>query len=441
MSHFEPKQLFHQINSAQGLNEHCFCQTLNIDRLHQQLELDPSLHAVMANLSQTHPHLFSSSAIFISQKMNQKIQEAIAVIERVIALPQYQDYVYQNAPEIAKHAFGPIGVCMGYDFHLSDHGPKLIEINTNAGGQLLNLALARAQESCCAEMDQAFIPNQKLEGMEQTLLEMFLSEWRLQRGHDSLDFIVIVDDDPQHQYLAPEFELFVSLFKRYGIEAVIADPKNLEWRENHLWINTRKVQMVYNRLTDFYLEEDAHRSLKLAYEAGAIVLTPQPRAHLLYANKRNLIILSSDLLLKEWGVSELDRDILNACVPRTQLVSEDKADQLWSQRKQLFFKPTSGYGAKAAYRGDKVTKKVWEQILSGDFVAQELVPPAQRLIQTHHHLSDLKFDLRAYAYAGNIQLLAARMYAGQTTNFRTEGGGFAPVIVLPDHQLSSLNKT
>ena len=30
-----------------------------------------------------------------------------------------------------------------------------------------------------------------------------------------------------------------------------------------------------------------------------------------------------------------------------------------------------------------------------------------------------------------MQLLAARSYQGQTTNFRTEGGGFSPVVVLP----------
>jgi len=47
-------------------------------------------------------------------------------------------------------------------------------------------------------------------------------------------------------------------------------------------------------------------------------------------------------------------------------------------------------------------------------------------------LTELKFDVRAYAYDGKIQLLAARMYSGQTTNFRTSGGGFAPVVVLPN---------
>ena len=39
----------------------------------------------------------------------------------------------------------------------------------------------------------------------------------------------------------------------------------------------------------------------------------------------------------------------------------------------------------------------------------------------------LKYDVRLYTYAGETLLLAARVYQGQTTNFRTSGGGFAPV--------------
>jgi hypothetical protein len=41
-----------------------------------------------------------------------------------------------------------------------------------------------------------------------------------------------------------------------------------------------------------------------------------------------------------------------------------------------------------------------------------------------------KVDVRLYTYDGRPLLAAARLYQGQTTNFRTEGGGFAPVFFL-----------
>jgi hypothetical protein len=42
-------------------------------------------------------------------------------------------------------------------------------------------------------------------------------------------------------------------------------------------------------------------------------------------------------------------------------------------------------------------------------------------------LLELKADVRNYVYRGAVQLVAARLYQGQTTNFRTPGGGFAVV--------------
>jgi hypothetical protein len=75
-----------------------------------------------------------------------------------------------------------------------------------------------------------------------------------------------------------------------------------------------------------------------------------------------------------------DRRILQAAIPRTEQVAPEQADALWARRRQLFFKPVAGYGAKAAYRGDKLTHRVWSDIIAGDFVAQDLVPPSERLV-------------------------------------------------------------
>ncbi|RYF37363.1 MAG: hypothetical protein EOO25_19345, partial [Comamonadaceae bacterium] len=112
-------------------------------------------------------------------------------------------------------------------------------------------------------------------------------------------------------------------------------------------------------------------------------------------------------------------------------VTPHNADDLWTRRRQLFFKPAAGYGAKGAFRGDKLTRKAWGDITAGGFVAQALVPPSERLVDADGQPTRLKLDLRAYAWRGDVQLLAARTWAGQTTNFRTAGGGFSPVVVLP----------
>jgi uncharacterized circularly permuted ATP-grasp superfamily protein len=118
--------------------------------------------------------------------------------------------------------------------------------------------------------------------------------------------------------------------------------------------------------------------------------------------------------------------LLLAAVPTTVIVTAENRDALWARRGQLFFKPSAGFGSKASYRGDKLTLRVWEEIGQGNYVAQEIVRPSERHVAGES--APLKVDLRCYAYGSEALLYAARMYQGQTTNFRTPGGGFAPVL-------------
>jgi len=335
------------------------------------------------------------------------------------------------APATARHETAAAGVFMGYDFHLGQSGPQLIEINTNAGGGLLNAALAQAQIACCEEV-AAILPGvHPAPTLEQDFVDMFRQEWRAERGDAPLGRIAIVDENPLSQFLYPEFLLFKKLFERHGLQAVVCDPAELRFEAGVLRHDEGRVDLVYNRLTDFGLEEAANAVLRAAWLAGAAVLTPHPRAHALFADKRNLSLLTDETALAGMGVDEATRAVLLAGIPRTRLVRSEDAEDLWARRRQLFFKPAAGYGSKAAYRGDKLTRRVFEEILEGGYVAQDLVPPSERRIGPEAAPVDLKLDLRNYAYRGRVQLVTARLYQGQTTNFRTPGGGFAPVLTVP----------
>lgn len=419
------------VTTALDLNRNCNCRTLNREVLYGQLSTITGWGDQISILNDR-PYLFSSSVVFVCPRTMVAMERIVSAIEAIIAIPDYQQRVLSLAPSIAIESFGPAGVFMGYDFHFGEHGPQLIEINTNAGGAMLNVLLARAQQACCEEMELAFQPSVSLPMIEQDFLAMFRREWELQRGDAKMGRIAIVDDDPEHQYLHPEFQLFQQLFEQAGIAVVIADARELTWDAGKLNHAGQVIDMVYNRLTDFYLSAPEHDALRAAYESGAVVLTPNPHAHVLHADKRNLVTLTDAAQLQAMGITSPLRDVLLAGIPRTRLVSEDIAEALWSERRHLFFKPTTGYGSKAAYRGDKLTRRVWQEILQGEYVAQVIAPPSERLINVDGVDVALKLDVRVYTYQGAMQLVAARLYAGQTTNFRTPGGGFAPVFVVPE---------
>ena len=419
--------------SADALNKRCACISLEQDALHHALESELGDSGMYDLVAERCPHVFAAQPVFVSPAHAAAMADVAAAVEAVVAMPSYREAVLAGAPPIARHSpRGAKSVFFGYDFHIGPDGIALIEINTNAGGAMLNAALARAQRACCAAVERFFPMMAGAAGMDGRVMEMFRSEWAAAGGGRPLRTVAIVDEGPAGQYLYPEFLLFQRLFERHGIRTVIADPSELVFHDGMLWKDDVAIDLVYNRLTDFMLEAESSAAIRDAYLADAIVLTPHPQAHALYADKRNLVLLSDPARLEALGVPEDIRDILAAAVPRTEIVTGANAQRLWEERRRLFFKPTAGFGGRAAYRGDKITKRVWQEILEGDYVAQAIVLPGERVVHDEEEASLLKFDVRAYAYDGKVQSLAARLYQGQTTNFRTRWGGFAPVYTWAD---------
>lgn len=408
----------------ESLNANCFCISLDRDALRQAIDADPASSGLAALIEERCPHLFASLPLFVSRRHTDEMARIVAAVEEVAALPAYRTEVLSHAPEIARLDPGARGAFIGYDFHLAPRGPRLIEINTNAGGALLNGLLGRAQRACCEEVAHLMGGPVPVERLEQAIFEMFVREWRLAGRQGVPSRIAIVDDAPQSQFLYPEFLLFERLFRRFGVAAEVLAPEDLRF-EGGLRDAKGRIDLVYNRLTDFALEAPVHAPLRAAYLSGAAVVTPHPSAHALYADKRNLALLSDPSRLAALGARAETVSVLLEGVPRTQIVAAADAEHLWAQRRNFFFKPAAGYGSKAAYRGDKLTRRVWSEILAGEYVAQDLVEPGRRRVGPD---AILKVDVRNYVYEGKVQLLAARLYQGQTTNFRTAGGGFAPVL-------------
>lgn len=409
-------------------NQQCLCVTLDRKLLADKLNKEAKDPDFSLRLFGERSDLFSPVQVFLSAGELSRIQAVVDAIETTTRLPRYRKAVLDWAPAIAQPDFGPIGVFMGYDFHLDDSGPRLIEVNTNAGGAFLNSILARAQKACCGAASRSVI-EMRNDDFDSRVLEMFKSEWLLQRGDGLPGRIAIIDDWPEQQYLYPELLLARQLLSRHGISAVIGDARDLRYGAGKLHLDGLAIDLVYNRLVDFAFTLPEHAALAAAYRDGAVAVTPNPHNHALHADKRNLTLLSDSAAIKAFGLAD---DLLARLggIPRTVLVTPENAGSLWRDRKHLFFKPVSGYGGKAVYRGDKVTKRVWEEIAGGGYVAQTLIPPGKRVIELDGELTQRKMDIRLYTYGGQTLLSAARLYQGQTTNFRTPGGGFAPVFVM-----------
>ncbi|ABI76684.1 conserved hypothetical protein [Hyphomonas neptunium ATCC 15444] len=420
--------LFPTAERAGKFNQSCFCITLDREALALAMRSAAGDSAFYDVHIASRPHLFSGVPVFLPEADRAAMMGIVGAIEATARTSAYIKTVMDWAPEISRHDFGPRGVLMGYDFHLGSGPPRLIEINTNAGGAFLNAFGARAQLACCDAVEPV-IRSLNTGTFDPSVIGMFEAEWQSQRTSIRPRMVAILDDAPETQYLYPEFLLAEQLLEASSIDAMVADPSELTHVGGKLIAREREIDLVYNRLVDFSLSEPRHAALREAYLTGAVVVTPNPHNHALFADKRNLAVLSDPELLRSWEISPANLSALSA-IPRSVSVTPENADDLWARRKRLFFKPVSGHGGKAVYRGDKLTRSVWEAILKADYIAQDLVAPGEREIMLDGAAHTLKTDVRLYTYDGVLLLAAARLYRGQTTNFRTPGGGFAPVFFI-----------
>ena len=404
-----------------SLNQRCACEVVDVLRLHESIRAafsesmsDPAVHA----------HLFSRYALFVDRAALDAMGRVAAALFEVAENPRYRERVLQWAPDIATHYPGSAGGVLGLDFHLTVDGPRLIEVNTNPGGLLLNAVLLDAVRSCAPA---AWTTWTTATEAHSAAVAAWLDDARQQSGR-APSRVAIVDSAPREQFLYPEFELYAGAFREHGVDCVIRAPEDLRFGPEGLADADGPIDMVYNRLTDFALEEASHADLRQAYLAGDVALTPHPRAHALFADKRNLAVLGDAALLGGFGVDAGLTALLAEVIPTTVEVVPGNRDALWAARNGYFFKPAAGFGSRGSYRGDKLTRRTWESMASATYIAQAFAPPSMRIV---HGGQSLKADVRCFASEAGVLLFAARLYQGQTTNMRTPGGGFAAVLTTP----------
>jgi hypothetical protein len=300
---------------------------------------------------------------------------------------------------------GNSSILMSYDFHIDTEGRlRLIEINTNASMSLLADLSYELQE----------LKNPFSRGFREEIIESFAEEARL--ALVDVKTVAIIDENPTEQRLYFEFELYRELFEKRGWNVLIADPSALHFENGKLLHGNSKIDLIYNRHTDFYLESNAMSGVRAAAEARAVCLTPHPHEYRLLADKARLRDLSMS--------NSLDPVIAATLIKTIPAKSFESMDALWAERKKWFFKPSQSFGGKAVYRGTSLSRSTFnKQVVPGDYLVQEYIPAPEITIEA----GEFKYDLRFFAYRDKIQLACARLYQGQMTNSKTLGGGIAAI--------------
>jgi hypothetical protein len=292
-------------------------------------------------------------------------------------------------------------VCMSYDFHINSDGkPELIEINTNAAFLALGLELYR------------FFKIDNHTGFNEILLtQMFKDEIaRTGRPLNSESRIGIIDEKPEQQRLYAEFLVYQSFLERNGLRCDILDIAETD--------RIQSASLIYNRYTDFYLQNEASKKIRELFNSAQVDLSPHPYEYFLLADKQRFL---------DWNTQQ-EVSQPSSLLPCYDLAHAEK-EKIWSERKNLFFKPKNSYGSKQVYKGAAISRKMFDGIFNENFLAQQISVPSTIKAEFEGQNLELKYDLRCYAYRDQLQLIIARLYQGQTTNLKTPGGGFSCVRV------------
>jgi hypothetical protein len=370
--------------------------------------------------------LFISESLvspFVPEFSKDLVTQAQRVASATFALrsnTKYQQHVANiEGDPLLSFDPGNFSLFMSYDFHIQNSELKLIEINTNAAFSLV------AHEIYLFQNVQNDNPLQL--NFLKELKASFENETKLSIRQPHPNSMAIVDDSPAQQKMFIEFAMFQDLFNSWGWPCSIHDIKDLSHDGTGIQTPDKKpLDFVYNRSTNFFLNDLP--GLRKAYVEKKICLSPNPHEYVLLADKARFLELADPAFLASCGLSDEHIKTLKTHVPFAKNMKDHSPDEIWNLRKNVFFKPKRAYGGKEVYKGANITRKVFEQILAGDFIAQEGIPaPHMNMKLPGGEEQDFKFDLRFYAYRDQIQLATARFYQGQLTNFRAPGSGFTAV--------------
>ncbi len=352
-------------------------------------------------------NLLSSFVLELPKEVLEKLNDFVGAFYGLRESPEYASYLNgKNHKEIPDP--GNKSLFMSYDFHLNEEQqPKLIEINTNASFLALGFY---------------FYELLKLPiGTDFNISELkkdILAELQLNGKNVPDPKILIVDETPEKQKLYIEFLVYQSLFRSFGWDCQITD-----YREVH----EPYPDLIYNRWTDFYFEKEESKFLDAIFRSKKICFSPNPFEYFLQADKQRLVDLNEPSFWERMKIPAEMQDKIRRAILSTRMVSEFGKSELWNSRKNLFFKPKNSFGSKQTYKGASISRKVFEEITTSEFIAQEYVGASERIFATPGGPELFKFDLRCYAYRDKLQMVIGRLYKGQVTNLKTPYGGFCPI--------------
>lgn len=278
------------------------------------------------------------------------------------------------------------------------------------------------------------------------VLHVLLDAYQEWAGRREVPRVAIVDwpEVPTRS----EFVLFQEYFSAVGIEAVIADPRELELEGGRLFAGGGPVDLVYKRVLLAELVErcGADTPLLRAVAGRAVCMVNPPRCKILH-KKASLAVLSDERNQALFSAEE--RESIAAHIPWTRVVEERRTEHGGKQvdlvpfvlalRHRLVLKPNDDYGGAGIVLGWEVDDPEWERAvanaLASPYIVQERVgipsEPYPSLVDGRVVFADRMMDTAPFVCHGDYaEGCLTRLSTAALLNVTAGGGSTIPTFVV-----------
>jgi uncharacterized circularly permuted ATP-grasp superfamily protein len=248
-----------------------------------------------------------------------------------------------------------------------------------------------------------------------------------------------------------EHEITRQYFARQGIQSVLADPREMEYRDGALWVKDFKVNLIYKRVlvSELMQRMGIDNPLVQAVRERTVLMTNSLSAKLL-AKKASLAVLSDER--NAWLFDADQQRAIAEHIPWTRRVEDHKTlfhgqeidllPFIRENRNRMVLKPNDEYGGKGVLMGWHTTDEEWDATLrtalTTPYVVQESVKVVYRdfpaiLPDGSLDISARFVDADPYVFYGEtVGGCLTRLSSEALLNVTAGGGSVVPMFVLEE---------
>ena len=249
-----------------------------------------------------------------------------------------------------------------------------------------------------------------------SVLHALVDAYQQWAGHREAPRIAILDWREVPSY--SEFRMFAEYFKLQGLECIIADPREVEYRNGQLVAGDFHITLIYKRvlISELVARGGLDHPVVRAVLEGAVCMVNPFRCKILH-KKASLAVLSDERNASLFTPEE--QEAIEAHIPWTCRVEERQAryrgqtidliPYIFEHRENFVLKPNDEYGGKGIVLGWQTDSTSWAQAiqaaLTEPYIVQERVAiPSELypcLVDGRVELIDLMLDTNPFVFYGD----------------------------------------